>query len=477
MTRVTPHDRRRRAYGRFWSTLRWHNIVRLTRSAAASFRTSDVRLTDTELHRLRRAERRGFQLLILCRTFMFAVALAWYVVSTLASGLSPTPYGIGFLVALTLLGIAYYLSIDSPFDRPFARYLGSTLDVAAISALFVVVPVYQGLDLPQIYAFRNSDIILLLPLVALTTLTLSPWLVLWSGLSAVVCWMAAYVYVLLQMDRRVSWSDMPAVPTRAEYEGLILSPDFVARGNRMTEALVTLLVTAVLALAVARARRVFYAQVAAETEREQERAARAEVRSRLGRFVPAAIAERVLNDPASLEPRVRHAAALFMDITEFTAYAHTRDPGAVIAELNDFLARCADEVAAAGGVVISFTGDGLLATFNTPLDLDAPEAAAVEAGRALIACAAEAGFDNRVGIAAGPVASGSVGSVERQAFTVYGDTVNRAARLEELAKILGARLLVDETCAEIVPGLASCGTHPLRGVGDEVPVWRDSGIE
>ena len=305
---------------------------------------------------------------------MFAVALAWYVVSTLASGLSPTPYGIGFLVALTLLGIAYYLSIDSPFDRPFARYLGSTLDVAAISALFVVVPVYQGLDLPQIYAFRNSDIILLLPLVALTTLTLSPWLVLWSGLSAVVCWMAAYVYVLLQMDRRVSWSDMPAVPTRAEYEGLILSPDFVARGNRMTEALVTLLVTAVLALAVARARRVFYAQVAAETEREQERAARAEVRSRLGRFVPAAIAERVLNDPASLEPRVRHAAALFMDITEFTAYAHTRDPGAVIAELNDFLARCADEVAAAGGVVISFTGDGLLATFNTPLDLDAPEA-------------------------------------------------------------------------------------------------------
>ncbi|WP_146620101.1 adenylate/guanylate cyclase domain-containing protein [Acuticoccus sediminis] len=469
-TRRTP------GLSRWRSIWRWHNIVRMSRSAVASFRTPEMALTAGELHRLYRAERRGLQLFVVCRTAIFAVALTWYVLSALASGYTPTRFGIGFLLALTALGVPYYLAIDSRLDRPLFRFLISTIDVAAISGLFVMVPVYQGMDLPQIYAFRNSDIMLLMPLIALSTLTLSPSMVLWSGLSAVTCWMSAYILVVAQMDRRISWSDLPSHASREEYEALILSPDFIARGNRMTEAIITILVTIVLAIAVARARRVFFSQVAAEAERERERAARAEVRNRLGRFVPAAIAERILSDPVSLQPRVRHAAALFMDITEFTVYAHTRDPGQVIAELNAFLARCADEVAAAGGVVITFTGDGLLATFNTPLDLDEPERAALSAGRALIARSETEAFDIRVGIAAGPVASGSVGSVDRQAFTVYGDTVNRAARLEELAKFIGVSMLVDEKCSAAVPGLVPCGTHALRGVGDQVPVWRDSDI-
>lgn len=455
---------------------RWHNLTRLARSSIASFRTGDMALTGNELHRLQRAERRGLQLLILCRTVLFGVTLTWYVASMLLSGGRPTTFGIAFLVCLTALGLPYFRVIGTRFDRPWARGLAVLLDIGAICALFMFLPIYQGADLPQIYAFRSSTIIVLLPMIALATLTLSPLLVLWTGMSTVVCWLSAYIYVVANMERRVSWSDIPSDATRAQYEAVVLSPDFIARGSRMSEAIIAILITIFLVIAVARARRVFFAQVAAESARERERAARAQIRDRLGRYVPAAVAEHVLNAPDALAPAVRHAAALFMDITGFTAYAHDRDPEQVIAALNAFLARAADAVGAAGGVVITFTGDGLLATFNTPLDIEAPEAAAVAAGRALVACGTQHGFGVRVGIAAGSVASGSVGSADRQAFTVYGDTVNRAARLEELAKALGLSLIVDEACAAAVPGLSARGCHSLRGVGEAVPVWCDEGI-
>lgn len=460
-----------------WRALgRWHNVSRVARSAVASFRTGNVRLNDHELHRLRRAERRGLQLMILCRTVLFGVTLAWYVGSLLVSGDRPTSFGIVFLLCLTALGLPYARAIGTRFDRPFTRGLAMLVDIGAISALFVFLPVYQGGDLPQIYAFRTSNVTVLLPMIALATLSLSPGLVLWSGLSTVVCWMSAYIYVVANMERRVSWSDIPSGATRAQYDAIVLSPDFIARGSRMNDAIIVSLITIFLAIAVARARRVFYAQVAAESDRERERAARAQVRDRLGRYVPAAVAEHVLSAPDALAPAVRHAAALFMDITGFSSYAHDRDPEVVIAALNAFLARAADAVGAAGGVVITFTGDGLLATFNTPLDIDAPEAAAVEAGRALVECGRAHGFGVRVGIAAGSVASGSVGSADRQAFTVYGDTVNRAARLEELAKALGLCLVVDEACAAAVPGLSARGSHSLRGVGEAVPVWCDESL-
>ncbi len=465
-----PGGRPLRRLGAAW---RWHNIVRVARSVVASFRTSEFALSELELYRLRRAERRGLQLYIACRSALFAVALAWYAGSALASGMKVMPFGVIMLVALSALGIVYYRAVRGRFQPSLVCYAIVIVDVAALCALFAFIPVVRGADVPQIYAFRNSNVLILLPLVALATLTLSPRLVLWSGLCAVTGWIGAYVYVVAGMDHWVSWSALPAAPDRAQYEAVILAPDFIARGSRMTEAILALLITIVLAITVARARRVFYAQVAAEAQRERERAARAEVRDRLGRFVPAAIADRIISEPSALEPRVRHAAALFMDITGFSTYAHSRDPGEVIAALNAFLALCADEVAREGGVVISFTGDGLLATFNTPLDIDTPERAALETGRTLLACGRTHGFHVRVGIAAGDVASGSVGSAERQAFTVYGDTVNRAARLEELAKLLGVPLLADAACASAVPELEPHGAHNLRGVGEAVPVWRD----
>lgn len=431
--------------------------------------------TAASTDRLLQAERQGLRLAILCRTLAITLGLIWYASWPLIqAGTTPNPWAIAALFALAAFGFANLAVIGTRFDRWWLKYVIYAADILSVCALFAVVPLSRGNDVPQILAFRAYGIHYLFPLVAMAALSLSWRLVVWSGLMAVIGWWAAFGYVVSGMDQRISWGDLSQNVTREEYLGLFLSPDFIGVGNRVEETAMLLIATLILAIAVYRARRVFFAQIAAEAEREQERAARERITTTLGRYVPEAIARRLAGDESALAPQVRHGAVLVMDIAGFTSFAAERDPTEVIETLNGFLAGCADVISEHDGVVITFTGDGLLATFNTPIEIEAPEQAALRAAHALVDSAADNDFAIRVGIAAGPLAAGSVGSTKRQAFTVYGDTVNRAARLEALAKDLGETILVDEGVSGVpdqAADLRRVGSHALRGLSGEIDVW------
>jgi len=426
----------------------------------------------TAADRLRRAERQGLRLAIICRTAALAVALAWYILGSLWAGYAPRPIGLAALLCFTLLGIAGITIIGTRFERWSLKYLIYTADILGVCALFVWLPVSSIGEVPQIIAFRAYGIYYLFPLIAMACLSLSWRLVAWSGIVAVLGWWTAFAIVVAGMDRRLSWRDLPAGATADDYETVFLSIDFVGIGNRAEETGFLLAAALILAYAVFRARRVFFAQIAAEAERERERAERERISLTLGRYVPEAIAGRLISDPDALAPQVRHGAVLILDVQGFTAFAAGRAPEEVIATLDAFLAGCADVISEHDGVVISFTGDGLLATFNTPLEHAQPERAAYAAARALVAVAASSRFGIRIGIAAGPIAAGSVGSSRRQAFTVYGDTVNRAARLESLAKEIGETLLLDEAVAAHNDGdLRALGRHQVRGLPEPLLIW------
>ncbi|MEM8665429.1 MAG: adenylate/guanylate cyclase domain-containing protein [Pseudomonadota bacterium] len=464
--------------GRRWlPQWRPRNVGRLFRSAVRSFRP--VRIHDTHaMVRLQSAERRGLQLAILCRTIGFGIAGTYYIVSLLFSNSSPTFTGVGILITLTMIGVAHFIVIGTRYDRHWLKFVMVTIDIGAICALTAFVPLSYGDTVPQIFVYSIFNVHMLVPFIALSALSLSPALVLWAGASAVIGWWAAFGMIVAPMETVISWSALPPQATLEEYLAVIHSPNFIARGTRMVETISLAIVSGVLALAVARGRAMFLSQVRAEEGREAERASRARVTRQLGRFVPAAIAKRLIGDPAGIRPQVRHGAVLVMDIADFTAYAEGRGPSNVIAELNTFLADCADHVGAEEGVVISFTGDGLLATFNTPLEVDAPEVAALRVAHALLECGKTYGFAVRVGVAAGSVAAGSVGSSQRQAFTVYGDTVNRAARLEALAKEPNVAILCDEEVSRAVPEmLTPAGAFPLRGFSEPVAVFIASAEE
>ncbi|WMS40790.1 adenylate/guanylate cyclase domain-containing protein [Acuticoccus sp. MNP-M23] len=447
------------------------NALRLLGRSLGSFSTAAA-LDEHAAFRVARAEQRGLQLAIICRTIAFALAGAYYVASLLLSDFSPTIKGVGLIAALTLVGVVHFAMIGTRWDTVWLKYVMSAFDILAICALVVVLPLGVDGDVPQSYIYISVTAHVLMPFIALAALSLSPSLVLFAGAVAAAGWWGAFMLVTWGIENPLSWANLPANPTAAEYEALVFSPDFIGRGTRLIEILSLIIVSAVLSLTVVRARRIFVAQVHAQDQREEEREARARIFQQLGRFVPASVADRLIDDPSALEPNLRDGAVLVMDIRDFTAYAESRGPADVIADLNRFFAVCADEVSERDGVIISFTGDGLLATFNTPIRTGAPEKAALLTAQALVECGKDFGFFLRIGIAAGSIAAGSVGSTQRQAFTVYGDTVNRAARLEALAKELDVQILVDQTVADVMPdAMVSRGDQTIRGFTGNVPVW------
>ncbi|MEL6736314.1 MAG: adenylate/guanylate cyclase domain-containing protein [Pseudomonadota bacterium] len=438
-----------------------------TRAAPASFAAplfpTGTRAEETRLYR---AERQGLRLAIVCRTVAVGIGFFWVMGAWLTLGYHPSPWVFLALGGFTLLGIAHALVIGTRYDRRWMKYAIYGLDTLGICAAFAFVPVSVGADVPQIIAFRAYGIYYLFPLVAMAALSLSPWLVLWTGTVAIAGWWAAFLFVSSDITNPLSWGDMPIPASQADYETIFLSIDFVGRGNRVEETGFLFFASATLALAVWRARGVFLAQLSAQFDRDR-------IAETLGRYVPDTIAKRLMDDPSALAPQERHAAVLVMDIAGFTAYAASRSPGEVIDGLNRFLAQCADAISRHQGVVIQFTGDGLMATFGTPIELQTPEQNAVDAAHALQSCAEEVGFQIRVGLAAGQVASGSIGSAQRQAFTVYGATVNRAARLEAHGKKIERSILMDNSMAAALAGLTlePFENQALPGIGQPVNVY------
>ncbi|MBO6757807.1 MAG: adenylate/guanylate cyclase domain-containing protein [Roseibium sp.] len=426
-----------------------------------------------EAERLVRAERTGLKLAVLCRTVAIGLSALWWIGSGLLVGAEISPAAIGILSGLTVFGVAAYLSIGTRFDHWWLKFAIYTLDILAVCAVFAFVPLRTSSDVPQIIAFRAYGIYFLFPLIAMACLSLSWRLVLWCGFVAVAGWAAAYWSVIRAMPRRIEWRDFPANAGAADYEALFLSIDFAGTGNRIVEAGMLFAAAAILALAVYRARRVFFAQVRAEHDRENERAARERATSVLGKYVPEAVALRLVDDTAALAPQEVPGVILVADIAGFSNYAAGRPPTEVIARLNDFLGQAASCVSDHDGAVILFTGDGLLASFNTPIPLEDPQQAAFSAARSMVDIAQAAGFGLRVGLAFGPIAAGSVGSSDRQTFTVYGDTVNRAARLETMGKTLQAAIVLDAAMAGALNGepLRPAGSHTLKGVPGTAELW------
>lgn len=217
------------------------------------------------------------------------------------------------------------------------------------------------------------------------------------------------------------------------------------------------------------------------------------------RYVPRSIAEdlwerreETLSASGRPMPRRLVATLLFSDIEGFTAISERMEPAALAAWLDDYLNAMAAEVARAGGVVDKFVGDSVMAVFGVPIAHESAEAQRADA-RAAVACAramrtALAGLNGRwkreglpeicvrVGIHTGPVVAGSFGNAERLEYTVIGDTVNVASRLEGFDKSpVEARELVrihvsDATLACLGDGVEALAIGEVRLKGKDVPV-------
>ncbi|MEM0948831.1 MAG: adenylate/guanylate cyclase domain-containing protein [Pseudomonadota bacterium] len=412
--------------------------------------------------RLRAAERQGLRLAVLCRTIVIGAATLWFVSSSLSVGDTPNLLGLAVLATYFAVGLVFLAMIGTRFEHPALKFAVAGADMLGAAALFAVLPLSDSGEVPQILVYRAYGIYYLVPLVALSTLALSWRLVLWTGLVAVIGWWSAFLWIVARMDRTVSWGDLPPSATAEQYAALLLSPDFIGSGNRIEETGMLVLAAAILALTVYRARQVFFAQISAEAERTY-------IAERFGEYVPRQLVARLLDDPDALEPQVRRASVICVDIAGFTTLVERSTPKAVIGLLNAFFAEAAEITGAEDGLIVGFTGDGFIAAFNAPLPVDEPETRAVSAARALLSRVETQIFGGqairiRIGLATGEIAAGSVGGGGRQTYTVYGDTVNLSARLQDLAKDKGVTLLMDGITASAV------GSGAAQPLGEEITV-------
>ncbi|HMR29908.1 MAG TPA: adenylate/guanylate cyclase domain-containing protein [Geminicoccaceae bacterium] len=228
---------------------------------------------------------------------------------------------------------------------------------------------------------------------------------------------------------------------------------------------------------------------------EQRRRRRLErQRANLGRYFPPTVVERLASAdrPSELE-RTQPAAVMFVDIVGFTRISEPMSPGDAMALLREFHTRVERAVFAHGGMVDKFMGDGALACFGVPDPGPGAAADALRAARALLTDLAgwniERSFRGEppvragIGIHHGDVLMGDIGGRRQFQFTVIGDTVNVASRLESMTRQHAADLVVSESVVDearrgaggdpdVLAGLEPLAELPVRGREGTIRAWR-----
>lgn len=179
------------------------------------------------------------------------------------------------------------------------------------------------------------------------------------------------------------------------------------------------------------------------------------------RYVSPALVKEILKmDDLKLGGEKREVTIMFADIRGFTAYSENRDPEEVISRLNEYLTVMTRSILAHGGTLDKYLGDGLMAFFGAPVPMPDHAGEAVKTAIEIEEKIAELNEKwakkggepllIAIGINSGQVVVGNVGSKERMDYTVIGEDVNLASRMEALSKLFKTLIVISERSYNLV---------------------------
>jgi adenylate cyclase len=403
-------------------------FAHLGRSAEATrLPTRIQRLVDAE-------EEKSERLITWVQLAVLAVFAGLYFVAprppdAQATMFEPVPLVLAPYAAFTLLRLVL---THRGFMPGWFLVLSMLVDVTMLWAL--IWTFHLDYDQPPGFSLKVPTFIYIFVFIAVRALRFDARFVLSMGAFAAVGWTGLVVYALA--------AGGPEMITRNFVE--YLNGPYVLIGAEFDKVLTIAVVTGVLSLAVWRGRRTLLTAV-------REEAAGRDLR----RFLSEGVAEAVTDAEDEVVPgqaEARDAAILMLDIRGFTRFSGTHSPDAVVGLLTSFHARAIPLVRAEGGVVDKFMGDGVMATFGA---VTPSSSAARDALRALDAVMAEAarwsaqtgeGLVVNGAVTAGPVVFAALGHANRLEYTVIGEVVNLAAKLEKHNKVEGSRALTTADC-------------------------------
>ena len=333
-------------------------------------------------------------------------------------------------VIIGAAAVIYELITRKIFDY-FLRHnreppaLGRYLNAAIETSIPTIVLIAFLKTMDANVALTSGAVLTYYFFIILSALHLDFWLSAFTGVVAGVSYAGLVIWCLDELR-----SGLTEVPERVG--GYILRPIFLLLGG-----IVAGLVAKQIRAGLVRSMR------AAEERRQ--------IVQMFGQHVSPAVVDQLLANPADQHSRLREVCILVLDIRNFTGFSEAAAPDDTVALLNRLWGFSVDIVNRHQGIVNKFLGDGFMAVFGAPLSIGNSCQSALNAAREILAeveRASDAGEMpvTRVGIGihAGEALVGNIGSLERREYTVIGDVVNVAFRIEQLNKEFGSKLLISE---------------------------------
>lgn len=348
------------------------------------------------------------------------------------SGANFVPLALSAYLLFTVcrLVLSYRITIPSWF-----LVISMAADVALLCGLIFSFHIQYAQ--PAAFYLKVPTMIYFFIFISLRMLRFDPRYVLTAGLIAAASWMGMVAYALV-----TDMGDMRITRNFVEY----LTSNTILIGAEIDKSMTLIAVTFILTFAQFRARRVLFDAIKSQTAVED-----------LSQFFSPEVASLITGSdalPGDGPPEIRAAAIMFVDVRSFTKTVRGMPPEKVMAILACYQDIVLQQIERHNGRVDKFMGDGILATFGAVQSNDTHAADALRAAKAVVsALDAEQSRLNGLGwpgifltgaaVATGEVTVGVVGAQGRFEFTVIGNAVNLASKLENANKTQGTRILTD----------------------------------
>ena len=341
----------------------------------------------------------------------------------------PVPWAISLYFLFTLIRLV----------ASYRNYLPGWLLIASVIMdmgllMFLIWSFHIQYEQPASFYLKAPTVMYVFIFIALRSLRFEPRYILWAGITAILGWVCMVGYVL------VAEPDNPMI-TRNYVD--YLTSNAVLIGAEVDKILSMAAVTLILFVAILRAQRIFYRAVLDATKAKD-----------LSRFVSREVADRITSSDRAIQPgdgESRTGTVVFTDIEGFSTASEKLTPQELAQMLNEYFEATCRIIDSHGGVITQFQGDLMLITFNAVTSDDNHAINAMRTAIGIRDLTQKRVFchggklPTRCGVNTGEIAVGAIGSQERLCFTVHGDQVNVAARLEQLNKQYGSYVLAGES--------------------------------
>jgi adenylate cyclase len=412
---------------------------------------------------IRRQQEQSEILIGWIQLFITILVAAVYEGTRMAEGLVQADYSLEAEVLL-IYGAICILRLVLAYLRllrPWMLYLSVIADIVLLMGL--IYSFHYKYAQPAAFYLKVPTLLYVFLFIALRALRFEARYVIFAGAAAAAGWAWLTYYVA---------SGRGGPPNRTHNFVDYMTSNALLVGAEIDKIIAILLATAVLALAISRARHLLVRSVS-------EGAAARD----LSRFFDPGVAARIRGAATSIkagEGELRDVAILTVDLRGFTRLSTTLPPADVMKLLQDYQGRVCPLIVSNGGSIDKFLGDGILASFGAVAPSPTAAADALRAADAVIGAADHWAAERRaaglpplslgLAVASGRVVFGAVGDAERLEFTVIGDAVNFASKLEKHNKDEKTRALVDagtyamaEQQGYVAPGVRE--RRPGRKVG------------